>query len=81
MLATFAYPILMEPLGYILTSTAYVVGGLLIYRERNLRWGLPLALIYAFGTFWIFAVVLRVPLPGGPVEQVLVAMGLLDRVR
>ena len=81
MAATFAYPILMEPLGYILTSTAYVMAGLFIFSERNLRWGIPLALIYAFGTFWIFAMLLRVPLPGGPVEQLLVAVGVLDRVR
>jgi hypothetical protein len=47
--ATVAYPILMEPLGYILTSIAYVIAGLLIYSERNMRWGIPLALIYAFG--------------------------------
>jgi hypothetical protein len=80
-LATFAYPILMEPLGYILTSIAYIVGGLLIYGERHLKWGIPLAIIYGFGTFWIFAILLRVPLPGGPIEQVLVALGLLDRVR
>ena len=81
MAATVAYPVLMEPLGYILTSVAYVIVGLLIYRERNLRWGVPLALIYAFGTFWVFSIVLRVPLPGGPVEQVLLALGLIDRVR
>jgi putative tricarboxylic transport membrane protein len=81
MAATIAYPVLMEPLGYILTSVAYVIIGLLIYNERNLRWGLPLALIYGFGTFWIFSIVLRVPLPGGPVEQVLLALGLIDRVR
>lgn len=81
MAATFAYPILMEPLGYILTSFAYIVGGLFIYSERNMRWGLPLALVYAFGTFWIFSIILRVPLPGGPVEQLLLALGLIDRVR
>lgn len=81
MAATIAYPVLMEPLGYILTSVAYVIVGLLIYNERNLRWGLPLALIYGFGTFWIFSILLRVPLPGGPVEQVLLALGLIDRVR
>ena len=81
MAATFAYPILMEPLGYILTSFAYVVAGLFIYSERNMRWGLPLALIYAFATFWVFSIILRVPLPGGPVEQLLLQLGVIDRVR
>ncbi len=81
MVATIAYPVLMEPLGNILTSFAYVVAGLLIYSERNMRWGIPLALIYAFGTFWIFSIVLRVPLPGGPVEQLLLELGVIDRVR
>jgi Tripartite tricarboxylate transporter TctB family len=79
--ATFAYPILMEPLGYILVSFLYIVAGLLIYGERKLWWGLPLAVVYAFGTFWIFSVILRVPLPGGPVEQLLLQLGLIDRVR
>jgi putative tricarboxylic transport membrane protein len=81
MAATVAYPVLMEPLGYIFTSFAYVIAGLFIYSERNMRWGVPLALIYAFGTFWIFSIVLRVPLPGGPVEQVLLQLGVIDRVR
>ena len=81
MAATIAYPVLMEPLGYIFTSFVYILAGLLIYNERNMRWGLPLALIYAFGTFWIFSIVLRVPLPGGPVEQVLLQLGVIDRVR
>ncbi len=81
MIATIAYPVLMEPLGYILTSIAYVIAGLFIYSERNMRWGIPLALVYAFGTFWIFSILLRVPLPGGPVEQVLLQLGVIDRVR
>ena len=81
MVATVAYPVLMEPLGYILTSFAYVIAGLFIYSERNMRWGVPLALIYAFGTFWIFSILLRVPLPGGPVEQLLLQLGVIDRVR
>jgi putative tricarboxylic transport membrane protein len=81
MVATIAYPVLMEPLGYIFTSFAYVMAGLFIYSERNVRWGIPLALVYAFGTFWIFSIVLRVPLPGGPVEQLLLQLGVIDRVR
>ncbi len=81
MAATIAYPVLMEPLGYILTSFAYVIAGLFIYSERNLKWGIPLALAYAFGTFWIFSILLRVPLPGGPVEQLLLQLGVIDRVR
>jgi putative tricarboxylic transport membrane protein len=80
MAATFAYPILLDPIGYSLSSFLYILAGLLIYNERK-WWGIPLALVYALGTFWIFAVVLRVPLPGGPVEQVLLQLGLIDRVR
>ena len=78
--ATFAYPILIEPIGYSLASFLYVIAGLLIYNERR-WWGIPLASIYALGTFWIFGVLLRVPLPGGPVEQLLFQLGLIDRVR
>ena len=81
MAATFAYPILMEPLGYILTSFVYVVVALLIFSERNLRWGVPLGIAYAVITFWIFSIILRVPLPGGPVEQLLLQLGVIDRVR
>jgi hypothetical protein len=80
MAATFAYPILIDPIGYSLASFLYIVAGLLIYNERR-WWGVPLALVYALGTFWIFGVILRVPLPGGPVEQLLLQLGLIDRVR
>jgi putative tricarboxylic transport membrane protein len=80
MAATFAYPILMTPLGYLITSVAYIVTGMLIFGDRR-RWVVPLAIVYAVFTYWLFFVMLRVPLPAGPVEDLLVTFGLLDRVR
>jgi putative tricarboxylic transport membrane protein len=80
-IATFGYPILMGPLGYVITTIGYIVGGVLILNERSWKWIVPLAVIYALATFFIFATLLRVPLPLGPLGELFVALGLVDRVR
>jgi len=58
--------ILMEPLGYSLTSFL-LLAALLGLLER-LRWrvALPLSAVLAWGTYYTFAVLLKVPLPPGP---------------
>jgi putative tricarboxylic transport membrane protein len=79
--ATFAYAIFMPALGYLITSVTYVIAALLLFNERTLRWIVPLAVIYAVFTYWLFEVMLNVPLPAGPAEDLLVTLGILDRVR
>lgn len=81
MVATFAYPILMGPLGYVITTAGYIVGGLVVLNERSWKWTVPLAVIYSLATFLVFATLLRVPLPLGPLNDVFVALHLVDRVR
>lgn len=81
MVATFAYPILLAPLGYVITTIAYVIGGMALLRERSWKLIVPVALIYAFVTFYIFGVFLRVPLPLGPLTDLFVSLGIVDRVR
>ncbi len=81
MVATFAYPILMAPLGYVITTIVYVIGGVAILNERSWKWVVPLAVVYALATFLIFASMLRVPLPLGPLNELFVLLHLVDRVR
>jgi len=76
---TFAYPILMPPLGYVITTVAYVIGSMAILSEKNWRWIAPMALIYAIGTFYVFATLLNVPLPNGPLTDLFKAIGLSGR--
>ena len=77
--ATFAYPILMAPLGYVLTTIGFVVGGMAILSERSWKWIIPIALVYSLGTFYVFASLLRVPLPAGPLTSLFVDLGIIDR--
>jgi hypothetical protein len=81
MAATFAYPLLMVPLGYVITTVAFLIGGMAILSERSWRWVVPVALIYALSTFFVFASLLKVPLPLGPLNDLFVALHLVDRVR
>ena len=78
---TFAYPILMAPLGYVITTIGFVIGGMAILSERSWKWVVPLAIIYALATFYVFAALLRVPLPLGPLNDLFVSFGIVDRVR
>lgn len=73
--STFAYAIVMVQIGYLIPSVVYIVGGLLLFGERKWRWILPLAIVYAFFTYWVFDVLLRVPLPEGPLEDFLSTVG------
>lgn len=77
--ATFAYPILMAPLGYVLTTIGFVVGGMAILSERSWKWIIPIAIVYALGTFYVFASLLNVPLPSGPLTSLFVDLGIVDR--
>ena len=79
MLLTIAYPILMTPLGYVLTTFGYVIGGMIILSERSWKWIVPAAIIYSLATFYVFASLLNVPLPSGPLTSLFVSLGIVQR--
>jgi hypothetical protein len=81
MLLTFAYLLLLSPLGYVITSLLYVPAGLLLMKERSPLVIVGSAIGYTAITFYLFGVVLPVPLPLGPLEQLFVELGIVDAVR
>jgi putative tricarboxylic transport membrane protein len=81
MAATFLYLAVLAPLGYIIASLLYVVGGLWLMGERRWVTLAGCAVGYTVITFVLFAMVLPVPLPLGPLNDLFVNMGIVDRVR
>lgn len=68
--ALIAYAVLLEPVGYIV-STALLLGILLMAFAERRRWWQPVtAIAVAFATYAIFRLVLSVPLPPDPFELV-----------
>ena len=64
------YALLLEPLGYVIT-TALLLGVLLMAFAERKHWWQPVAAIaVSFGTYAIFRLVLSVPLPPDPLELV-----------
>jgi putative tricarboxylic transport membrane protein len=78
---TFAYALALNPLGYIIASLVYVAGGLLILSERGRLMLAATSIGYTAITFWAFAIFLRVPLPLGPLNELFVDLGIVDRIR
>jgi hypothetical protein len=56
----------LEPLGYRLTMLALMLGFLGVVERRSLPATLLVSFGMAFGTYWLFADVLKTPLPIGP---------------
>jgi hypothetical protein len=56
-----------------------VIGSMAILSEKNWRWIAPMAVIYAISTFYVFATLLNVPLPNGPLTDLFKAIGLSGR--
>src|SRR5215218_4782707 len=64
------YALLLEPLGYILATTL-LLGVLFVAFAERRRWWQPVsALAVALGTFYVFRVLLQMPLPLDPLELV-----------
>lgn len=78
---SFAYTLVLFPLGYVISTLLYVVLGLMTLGERGRRLLAACAIGYTALTFWAFAMVLRAPLPLGPLNDLFVALGLVDRIR
>lgn len=47
------YALLLRPLGYVVSTTAFILAGAVILGERRLVVLAPVALIAAFGTWWL----------------------------
>ena len=64
------YAVLLEPLGYVV-STAILLGFLLLAFAEQRRWWHPVsALAISFVTYYVFRILLAVPLPPDPLELV-----------
>jgi putative tricarboxylic transport membrane protein len=64
------YALLLNPLGYVIT-TALLLGVLLmVFAERKHWWQPAAAIAISFGTYAIFRIMLSVPLPPDPLELV-----------
>jgi putative tricarboxylic transport membrane protein len=81
MAAAFGYALLMIPLGYIITTFAFVVGGMALMREYGMKWIVPVAIVYTAATWYVFASLLNVPMPLGPLGQLFLDLGLVERLR
>jgi hypothetical protein len=56
----------LERLGYRLTMAAVVAFLLLVVERKGWALGLALTVVMAWGSFFVFDTLLRVPLPRGP---------------
>ena len=62
------FALAVQALGFLLTMTAIALG-LLLLMGAPWRWSVPLALLMPLALHYGFSVLLRVPLPRGPVER------------
>ncbi len=65
--ATAAYNVALEPIGYIITTTAYLAF-LFWYLKVNWRWNIVLTVLCTIGTYVLFVGWLKVDLPMGLLE-------------
>ena len=59
------YTLALEPLGYLLSTAGFLVGGMLLLEPKRPLWALFLGIASASFLILIFRIWLRVPLPGG----------------
>ena len=75
LLALVVFSILLAPLGFNLTMLALLLFLLIGYSRKHLLLKLALAVLFSFGTHYVFEQILRVPLPYASIET-LRALGL-----
>lgn len=81
MAATGGYAVLLQPIGYILTSILFVSVGLRLMEMGSWKLILTNAVIFTIITYAMFGLLLGVPLPLGPLEALFVELNLVERVR
>lgn len=74
---SFLFVALLPVVGYPLVAAGYIAGGLLVMRTRSVPLLLGLAVAFSVVTYAIFAMLLRVDLPAGPLTEVLRSLGAL----
>jgi putative tricarboxylic transport membrane protein len=78
MAGSFAFLALLEPLGYLIMLPIGIVAALWSLGYRNWLWRVIVAVSFTIVSFLLFAVVLGVPLPEGPLGDLLVDLGIVD---
>jgi putative tricarboxylic transport membrane protein len=64
------YALLLEELGYVI-ATALLLGFLLLAFAERRRWWQPVAaVVVSFATYYVFRILLQVPLPTDPLDLV-----------
>ena len=76
-LLSFLFVALLPVVGYPLLATGYIAGGLLVMRTRSVPLLVGLSLGFSVVTYAVFALVLRVDLPAGPLTELLRSSGLV----
>lgn len=74
---SFLFVALLPAVGYPLLAAGYIAGGLLVMRTRSVPLLVGLSLGFSVVTYAIFALVLRVDLPAGPLTELLRSLGLV----
>lgn len=62
------YAVLLEPLGYVVATTLLLGFLLVAFAERRQWWQPVSAFAVSFGTYYIFRILLSVPLPPDPLD-------------
>jgi putative tricarboxylic transport membrane protein len=62
-----AYAFLLRPFGFVGSTTAFLIGGALVLGERKLHILIPVALVAAFGVWWLVQEVLGIFLRPWPI--------------
>lgn len=78
MAGCFAFLAVLEPLGFLIAMPAALVAALWSLGYRNWRWRVIVAISFTIVAFLMFAVVLGVPLPPGPIGNILIDLGLVS---
>jgi putative tricarboxylic transport membrane protein len=76
-LLSFLFIALLPMVGYPLLATGYIAGGLLVMRTRSVPLLVWLSLGFSVVTYAIFALVLGVDLPAGPLTELLRSLGVV----
>jgi putative tricarboxylic transport membrane protein len=74
--ASVAYVLALIPLGALFATMAYALALLLLQGRTSRREAAAVAVAFPLFVYFLFDVVLGVPLPGGPLEPVLRRLGV-----
>ena len=70
------YAILLNPLGYLITTPLYLIGGMVILKERKWGWIVLFAVGFTVVFYMAFAQILNMPIPVGPFTDCIQRSGM-----